>query len=256
MRTVTTVSISQADDSAFRALSDASAAIEDLDEACIVGGQMVALLCEAFPSSGVLLRRTSDADAGIDPVIAAAGTLHDRLVDAGYSALRGNHYELDDRVIDILVTSASGGFESAEYGGRAFDGAPGLHLALVDPLRIGIEVTLMGGSVLAFSTRVPRVEGALVLKALAFDSRHSEKDLVDLFNLLEIRDSHSSDAIGGWRIGTAGGGGARRDTAEVLHRLARGARSNRMLREADIPAARFVYLVRAHVAESTARAGR
>ncbi|QHC57720.1 hypothetical protein [Rathayibacter sp. VKM Ac-2760] len=85
MTSVDLPSTSEADDAALHALEDASLAIAGLEDACIVGGQMVALLCGAYPSSGLIVRRTADADAAVSPLVAARGTLHDALTGLGYT---------------------------------------------------------------------------------------------------------------------------------------------------------------------------
>lgn len=249
MRSVTLASTSRSDDAALHALRDASLAISGLAEACIIGGQMTALLSAAFGRAATIARRTMDADAAVSPTIAAAGSLHDLLTDRGYRAQASNRYVLDDRVIDVLVPATSGAFEPAEYGGRSFDSAPGLHLALVGMLDLEVTAILLDGTSVHFPTRVPGVERALIVKALAYESGRRQKDLVDLFNLLSIRDEYEPAEVGGWRIGESAGTGARRDAAAVLRRLA-GARGLRMiLRGSDVPDGRFVSLLRNYISQ-------
>jgi len=248
LRSVTLPSTSRADDAALRALQDASRAIAQVDDACVVGGQMVALLAAAFPTAGAITRRTVDADAAVSPVIAAAGTLHALLTADGYSPLASNHYVLGDRVIDVLVPATGRAFETVEYGGLAFDSAPGLSLALTNLLELAVTAVLLDGTVLTFTTRVPGVERAVIVKALAFGSRRAQKDLVDLVTLLEIRDAHGPDAIGGWRIGEDADSGARGDAAAVLRRLAGAPGLRLMLRESGLPPGRVTSLLRTHIA--------
>ncbi|MBO0985491.1 hypothetical protein IOC53_16660 [Rathayibacter sp. SD072] len=240
---------SRADDAAFHALRDASLAIAGLEEACIVGGQMVALLSGAFPSRSSILRRTVDADAAVSPVVAASGALHALLTAGGYTSTSGNHYIQGDREIDVLVPATGGGFEKAEYGGRGFDGAPGLHLALSETLALDVTAVLLVDGPLTFATRVPGVERALIVKALAYESRRAQKDLVDLYALLLIREAHDPDSLGGWRIGYDAGSGARRDAALALHRLVGAPGLRLMLRGSDVPEGRFAALVRTYVAD-------
>jgi hypothetical protein len=247
MRSVTLPSTSGSDDAALRALHDASAAMAHLQEACIVGGQMVALLCAAFPSAGMIARRTADADAGISPAIATAGTLHDLLLDRGYTPQRGNHYTRGDREIDILVPARTHLFESAEYGGRVFDSAPGLGLALTEHLELEVTAVLLDGTPLTFRTRVPGVERALIVKALSYESRRSRNDMIDLFNLLQIRHSNEPAEIGGWRIGDRADAGARRDAATALNRLAGAPGLRLSLRGSDVPPSEFSALLRRYI---------
>ncbi|WP_243581206.1 hypothetical protein [Rathayibacter sp. VKM Ac-2926] len=249
MRSVVLPSTSGADDAALHALRDASLAIADMEDACIVGGQMVALLSGAYPSPGSIVRRTADADAAVSPLIAAQGTLHDVLIRLGYTPAAGNHYTSGARVIDVLVPSLTGRFESTEHGGRGFDSAPGLDLALHGTLELSVTAVLLDETHLAFSTRVPGVERALIIKALAYESRRAQKDLVDLYNLMEIRDAHRAEDIGGWRIGEDAQSGARRDAALALRRIAGSPGLKLMLRGSPIPRGRFGTLVRDHIAE-------
>ncbi|MWV48882.1 hypothetical protein GRS96_06270 [Rathayibacter sp. VKM Ac-2803] len=247
MRSVTLPSTSRADDAALLALADASLAIAELDDACIVGGQMVALLCAAFPSADMITRRTVDADAAVSPVVAAAGTLHDLLITSGYTPGSGNHYVSGDREIDVLVPSLTGRFESSEHGGRGFDSAPGLDLALHGTLELDVTVILLDETPLAFSTRVPGVERALIVKALAYESRRALKDLLDIFNLMLIRNAHSPEEVGGWRIGDEAGTGARGDAASVLRRIAGAPGLRLMLRETGVPPGPFGSLLRTYI---------
>lgn len=246
-RRVVTVATSRADDAAFLALRDAAAATAHV-EARIVGGQMVALLAGAFPSRELIMRRTADADAGFGPTVAASGSVHTSLLGAGYEAIRGNHYEQGDRAIDLLVPSATARFAPVLHGGRAFDAVPGLHLALAnEPIHLDVRATLSDRSEVAISARVPTVEAALVLKALAIESRLAPKDVVDAFNLLTIRHGAEPDEIGGWRLRSDGLTGSRADAAAALHRLADRARSSRVVAESEVPRTTLVALIREFV---------
>lgn len=249
-RRVETVATSRADDAAFLALRDAVRATAQV-EARIVGGQMVSLLTQAYVSGGVISRRTADADAGFGPLVAASGDVHAALLEAGYAAIRGNHYELDDRRIDLLVPAAAGRFAPAMHGGRAFDSAPGLHLALAaEPLHLDVRAILTDGREIEVTARTPTVEAAVVLKSLAIESRHATKDVVDVFNLLTIRRDFHTDEIGGWRLGTGPLVGSRADAAAALHGLADRARASRIVAEAEVPRTTFVSLIREFVARA------
>lgn len=252
-RRVVSVATSRADDAAFLALRDAVIATAHV-EARIVGGQMVSLLAEAFPSSGLIMRRTVDADAGFGPIVAASGAIHSALLDAGYTAVRGNHYERDDRSIDLLVPSAAGHFVPVIHGGRAFDSAPGLRLALAtEPIHLEVTAALSEGTEVSLAVRVPTVETALVLKALTIESRLAAKDIVDAFNLLTIRREADPDVIGGWRLDSPSLTGSRADASAALHRLADRARSSRVVAESEVPRTTMVALIREFVARPAMR---
>jgi hypothetical protein len=202
--TAETVSTSDADDAAFRALEDVAAIAVDLDDILVIGGQMASLLLTAFPSTG---RRTGDADAAMTTAIAASGTVHDRLIAAGYEALSGNHYErgADGEVaVDLLVPADGSTFGRAEHGGRGFDAVPGLRLALSGHrILVDVRVTFRDGSTRQFIVPVPCVETAIILKAYATRSRLEAKDITDLYNLFLIVNQHDANTIGGWKLSDA-----------------------------------------------------
>lgn len=248
-RPVRTVSTSRADDAAFHALSDAARALEGFEEWRIVGGQMVALLLVAFPASDVIPRRTADADLAISTTLAASGALHDRLTAAGYRATAGNSYSSGERSIDLLVASPASRFIQEEHGGRSFDAAPGVRLALAaDPLVLDVEVMMLDGTLISFAAPVPTPEIATVLKAYAATSRSAVKDVVDLHNLLTIADSYPADGIGGWSLAESSLRGSRRDAARILHRRASTARRDPAIRNSGINPARLTALIRKHIA--------
>ncbi|MFD4422019.1 hypothetical protein ACFWN7_11020 [Agromyces sp. NPDC058484] len=142
-RRAVTVSTSNADDAAYRALRDVAIATEDIPDARVVGGQMVGLLVTAFPTGPAIIRRTADADAAVSTQVAASGALHTAFIAAGYQPKRGSRYESEDgRAIDVLVPSDNR-FRQVELGGRGFDAVPGLRLIFAaDPILIDLDVTL------------------------------------------------------------------------------------------------------------------
>lgn len=243
----TTVSTSNADDLAFEALVDACTLTQELDVR-IVGGQMTALLCTAFPSPRTVFRRTADADAALGTELAATGRVHDLLEAAGYEATSGNSYLRAGRQIDLLVPAPTGRFQVEDLGGRAFDAAPGVSLALAaPPITVHVDVTLTDGTALRFDARVPTVEAAVVLKATSYASRRVAKDLTDLHNLLLIVDEREPATIGGWQLGTAASG-SRGDAQRALASIASSASRLRSRGALDIEPHVLVSLIRTHVA--------
>ncbi|HET9517231.1 MAG TPA: hypothetical protein VFO77_05860 [Actinoplanes sp.] len=219
----------------------------------IIGGQMTSLLLTAFPAAGIGLRRTRDADAAITTEIAGSGVIHQRLLDHGYAATSGNSYArpvpdlavfggpVPELAVDLLVPSLDGRFRPQEHGGRAFDSAPGLAPALdAEPVTIDTRVVMLSGDVLEFTVRVPTVELALVIKALAYGSRLHARDVEDIYRLLEIADAYPPEAIGGWRLHEPQLRGSRRDAARQLHELAQRSRRQSDL---DVPQARLAMLI-------------
>ncbi|WP_433213203.1 hypothetical protein ACQP00_01550 [Dactylosporangium sp. CS-047395] len=167
----------------------------------IIGGQMASLLLTAFPVPGIAVRRTRDADAAITTELAGSGVIHQRLLDHGYTATSGNSYTrpvpdlavvggpVPELTIVLLIPSLDGRFRPQELGGRAFDSAPGLAPALAaDPVTLDAAARMLDGGTLEFTVRVPTVELALVIKALAYGSRVQDRDVEDIDRLLDIID--------------------------------------------------------------------
>ncbi|MGI5179490.1 hypothetical protein ACQEVZ_24485 [Dactylosporangium sp. CA-152071] len=256
-RHVELVATSYADELSIRSLAEISAITVD-QNVRIIGGQMASLLLTAFPVAGVAIRRTRDADAAITTELAGSGVIHQRLVDHGYAATSGNSYmrpvpelavaggPVPELAVDLLIPSFDGRFRPQEHGGRAFDSAPGLAPALAaEPIVIDAGARMLDGTRLEFTVRVPAVELALVIKALAYGSRLEPRDVEDIYRLLEIRDSHQPDEIGGWRLHEAPLRGSRRDAAAHLHELAR---RSRRRSDVEVPTARLATLIAAVVA--------
>jgi hypothetical protein len=250
------VASTNADELSLRSLAEISAITAD-QNVRIIGGQMASLLLTAFPVPGIALRRTRDTDAAITTELASSGVIHQRLLAHGYAATGGNSYtkqvpdlaaagaHVPELAVDILVPSLDGHFKPQEYGGRAFDSAPGLAPALAAaPIVIDVGARLLDGTVLEFSTPVPTIELALVIKALAYGSRVQDRDVEDIYRLLEIADAYLPDDIGGWRRQEIPLGGSRRDAAVHLHKLAQ---RSRRLSAPDVPAARLAVLIAAQV---------
>jgi hypothetical protein len=173
-----------ADDHGMLALRDVATVAEDA-EYRVIGGHMVRLLRNVYEVPGAP-RITSDADTGIDVSVASEGAFHDRLTELGYVSEWSNRYVRGDQAIDLLVPAAAQpGMQ--EIGGRSFDGAPGLRLALAQPpIAVAVTARLTSGDTVEFEAPVPDVEAAFVLKMLARTVRNSERDVADIGTLLEI----------------------------------------------------------------------
>ncbi|MFB9182670.1 hypothetical protein ACFFX1_31410 [Dactylosporangium sucinum] len=105
---------------------------------------------------------------------------------------------------------------------------------------IDARARMLNGATLEFTVRVPTVELALVIKALAYGSRLQARDVKDVYRLLEIIDAYPPDEIGGWRLSEPLLRASRRDAAVHLHELAR---RSRRLSDLDVPAARLATLI-------------
>lgn len=251
-------STSAAADLGFKGLADLAEVAKD-EEYRVVGGHMVYLLLFAYPTPRAIQRTTADTDAAIDRVVAASPKLHESLLAKGYIPTSGNRYELamseDDAVIiDLLVQARGGGnrMKPENLGGRQIDAVPGLNLAMnSDALWIEAHVQLNDGGQISFTVPVPDVESALVIKAAAWQSRGTDKDLHDVLTLLEIAHQHRKE-LTLWGLGDAAlaMGGSRRDAAECLYRLVRDIESRRVGSAAtQIDTLRLAALIRALVVE-------
>jgi hypothetical protein len=255
-RRVELIATTYADELSYRSLEEISAITAD-EHVRIIGGQMASLLLTAFPVPGIVQRRTRDTDAAITTELAGSGVIHERLLDHGYVATGGNSYSrpvpglavaggpVPELAVDLLVPSLDGRFRSQVHGGRAFDSAPGLAPALgAEPIVIDAGARLLDGTVLEFTVRVPTVELALVIKALAFGSRLQDRDVQDIYQLLEIADAYPPIEIGGWGLNETSLRASRRDASVHLHELAR---RSRRLASPDLPPARLATLIGALV---------
>lgn len=122
---------SNAADLGLRALSDLALASGGHPYR-VIGGHMVHLLTYVYPTPDAVARVTTDADAGINTIVAARDGLHENLLERGYTLVKGNHYEArsgDDTKplsIDLLVPSMTGrSIATVILGGRGFDAIPG-----------------------------------------------------------------------------------------------------------------------------------
>ncbi|MBO1741346.1 hypothetical protein [Leifsonia sp. TF02-11] len=248
------IATSDEDDAAFLALDDLVGILTKYDGTAVIGGHMVSLLTATFPAHGLIDRRTGDADAGIPVTLAASGALHADLLAAGYDAQSGNRYvkaghEDPKPTIDLLIPSLNGQFSDEVRGERGFNTMPGLTLALGRTLSIAAEATLQDGTTLTIPTKVPTVEGAVILKSYAYVDRavETQKDLIDLSNLFHVLDHHGAEKLGGWRLNESELTGSRLDTAKNLTVLATKLESGR-IRNPRLNGRRLAFLIRKHVA--------
>lgn len=107
------ISTTREDDASYIALGDLAAVLSRHSGTKIIGGHMVSLIAAAFPSPGLIERRTGDADAGIPVQLADAGEVHVDLLNAGYEAESGNRYvktryDHPKPTIDLLIPAFSG----------------------------------------------------------------------------------------------------------------------------------------------------
>lgn len=210
---------SRAAEAGYLALADIAevAAVCGIDYR-IVGGQMVSLLVAAAGVPEPAQRHTLDADLAIEPSVASNPQVVAELRARGYetpsSANRfvGTTAVGHDLIIDLLAPSYTGKHRpNRRHGDMTLDEIPGLGLALASPGEtLGLEVTMLDGTVLTLTTIVPDPLSALCVKTLGWHSRRAPKDAVDVWRLLRVF-RHRNPAPAAWRAdGVAG------ETAIVL----------------------------------------
>lgn len=184
--------------------------------------------------------------------MAATGELHAALIERGYAAdpTGGNRYirtagNAGESVIDLLLHDLSARSRPVTIGQFTFDSSPALLVPLTeDPITIDVTAVLTNGHDVTFTAKVPTVEGAVILKAFAWDVRREPRDAVDLYNLLLLARAHRAD-IGRWQLDTAPLLGTRLDAARYLQSVIRAARSP--LLNDIIEPARLIALIRSVV---------
>ena len=164
----------------------------------IVGGHMVRLLLHVYPTAAAIPRSTMDADAAIGSLEIAAPMAQNFLAQ-NFTKEGGNVFYQqiapEQRVeINLLAprTGSTPGIRPKSVPGVGqIDTLTELnYIFLYDPLIVDVEAELEYGEKLAYQTRIPHLEEAMVLKAFAWKERGSGKDLADLHTLLEIREAH------------------------------------------------------------------
>jgi len=184
---LTTASRSRAEDAAHRAVADIGTAIGPADYR-LVGGQMVTLLVARYQPPDAPVRTTADADVGVRMQVVADGAFVDELTVRGYVRRGGNRFVRDDDTIDVLVpAAASRARHNRRVGALVVDEVSGLSFALPRPVESAdVDVALTDGTSLHYAVSLPDPLAALVLKALAWNARLADKDIVDVHRCLAV----------------------------------------------------------------------
>lgn len=128
------------------------------------------------------------------------------------------------------------------------DTLPELHFAMAqNPLILDVEAHLGEGETLTYQTRIPDVETAVILKAHSWSNRRAEKDLVDLWTLLEIREAHPDTP---WSLGGSNLMGRRRDVARIMHGVGERIVRKKFPAPDALERRRFAALVAKHIGRS------
>lgn len=219
--------MSRSDDACFlgqKAVADAAEADANYR---IVGGNMVRMLGEVYPAPRAFSRSTVDVDAAVDEV-EVIGSIADRLKADSFHQESGNLFVKSvtpQRRIEVNLLMpyrgpSQGKSVRAVPGLGQVDTFPELTFAMAQaPLELDMTVTLTNKEeVLTYTTFIPSLESAVILKAHAWKGRLEDKDLVDLCSLLEIRDAHPDTP---WRLDVRPLRATRRTASHILHNLLR-----------------------------------
>lgn len=217
--------VSNADTLGYLGQQAVSAAVAPGDDFRIIGGHMVRLLLEVFPTPAATRRSTLDADAAIGDV-EAVGSLSESLATQDFVKTKANVFVKqvdDDQQIEInlllpRLDHARGIRPQNVPGVGQVDTLPEVHFVLLsDPLILDVTALLHDGRTIEYRTKIPDVEAAVVLKAHSWRQRRKDKDLADLHSLLEIRGAHPDVP---WELDGKTLRGFRKDTAVTLYEIA------------------------------------
>lgn len=185
-------SLSRGEDGSYMAMADAvAAAVAAGADYRIVGGHMVAA---HVARSGLDLpsRETADADLALETRVLAGLDLVGALAARGYAQASGNRFTRRsgdaELTVDVLVPAdASRVRHNRPVGQLVVDEIPLLRYALArPPAEMTFTVLLASGGTLSMTVRFPDAVAALCLKVSAFDSRHEQRDALDVWRLLEV----------------------------------------------------------------------
>lgn len=184
----------------------------------LIGGHMVTIHAARHNLPGLPLRQTGDADLGIQPHVLATSGLADALTTRGYHSSGGNRFIRTAHgikmTIDVLVPADTSRVRHNRPIGQLFvDEVPGLRYALArEPFIAQIHVRLTTNETIQMTVRFPDAVAALCLKVAAFRSRHSSRDAIDVWRLLETLNADGVTADVWPRTSTP------RGAAEILRR--------------------------------------
>lgn len=216
-------STSRAEDAGFLALADLAVATGRLGaDYRLIGGHMVSILVAMHGVSGVPARETSDADMGAEFSVVGDANLVTALASLGYSRPGASNRFIRslgnnlDAVIDVLAPSFTGRHEpNQRHGDMVVDEIPGLVYALgTAPVEVELEAELTVGARVEAVVRLPGPLAALCLKLLAWESRMSPKDAMDIWRMLGVCDASGISSTD-WP-----GSGTARDARSALRRFA------------------------------------
>ena len=166
----------------------------DLASVRLIGGAMVTLHVRRLGLTHVDIRATADADIALPYQVVAEGSVVDRLSEVFDTREGGNRWTSPQPdgsllALDVLVHHPRAGKAPVMIGGRQFDRAPGLWVAL-QRTHVPVQIVASDFEVVV---SLPDVIGALSLKLGALSVRTESKDAEDVLRLLECADAEAID---------------------------------------------------------------
>lgn len=218
---------SHADELGYLAQQAVAEAVSPGDDFRIIGGHMVRLLLEVYPTPAATPRSTLDADAAVGD-IEVIGPISENLVAQDFVKEGGNVFRKQvggemPIEINLLLSRLdhSQGMRPRDVPGVGqVDSLPELYWAMAnEPMVLDVTAVLRTGNSVEYRTRIPDVETAVMLKAHAWKARHlkEDKDLADLSTLFEIWHAYPDVQ---WRLNEPNLKGFSKDAARGLHELA------------------------------------
>lgn len=189
-------SASQSEDLGLLALADAALAIEGIEDARLIGGQMLYL--HALRWGLDILRETKDADIGIPEVAVDDPGIRGRLEALHYRERAGGEFVRPlpgsdaEVAIDVLVPArTSRARESVRIrGSLTTTEVLGLFTAMSRPaVTVDVEARLRDGGSVSAAVPLPDEAAVIVLRAYAWQKRLTETDAQDILRSLEIANA-------------------------------------------------------------------
>ncbi|TGD38305.1 hypothetical protein [Brevibacterium aurantiacum] len=221
------LAMNNADELGYLGQQAVAEAVSPGDDYRIVGGHMVRLLLEVYPTPTANPRSTLDADAAVGDV-EVIGPLFENLIAQDFVKEGGNVFRkqvggkkpIEINLLLSRLDHSRGLRQQVVEGVGQVDTLPELSWVMLgEPLVLNVTAVLRDGRSITYRTRIPDIEAAVVLKAHAWKARRmqEDKDLADLSTLFEIRHAYPDLQ---WRLNEPELRSFRKDSARALHELA------------------------------------
>lgn len=181
-RALRVVSMNNADELGYLGQQAVAQAVSPGDDYRIIGGHMVRLLLEVYPTSAAMPRSTVDADAAVGDIevigpLSASLEAQDFVKEGGnvFRKRVGGEKPIEVNLLLSRLDHSQGMRSRSVEGVGQVDTLPELSWAMLgEPLLLDVTAELRDGRSIEYSTRIPDIEAAVVLKAHAWKSRRMQ----------------------------------------------------------------------------------